>query len=89
MQEYIARRLCRIEGGQRAKGQGQYIPALTTNSVNKSFIALLINPNNFIEKIDLIQQSLLAESSCELTSILLVHGDLILSFMSHKIEIFY
>ena len=46
-----------------------------TSSVNKSFIALLTNPNNFIEKIDPTQQNSLAESSCELTSTLVVHGD--------------
>ena len=46
-----------------------------TNSVNKSFIALLITPNKFIEKIDPAQQTSSAEPSCELKSTLLIHGD--------------
>ena len=61
--------------GQHGKGCGQYIPALTTHSVNKSFIALPINPNNFIEKIEPAQQNSPAESSCEFTSTLLIDGD--------------
>ena len=76
MQEYIIRGLFRTDrpkDGQYWKGQGQYIPALT-NSVNKSFIAMLINLNNFIEKIDHAQQNSPAEPSCELTSTLLIHG---------------
>ena len=60
-----------------------------TNSVSKSFIALLTNPNNFIEKTDPTQQDSLAESSCELTPTSLVSGDYILSSISHKIGIFY
>ena len=60
-----------------------------TELINERFSALLTSPNNFIEKIGPTRQNSLAESSCELTSILLVYGDQILSFMSHKIEIFY
>ena len=37
-----------------------------TNSVNKSFIAVLINPDKGTEKIDPAQQNLQAESSYEL-----------------------
>ena len=44
MQEYIASNLL-----VRQYGKGQYLPALT-NSFNKSFIALLMNPDNFIDR---------------------------------------
>ena len=57
------------------KAKGNIFLHWPTNSVNKSFIALLTNPNNFIEKIDPTQQNSPAESSCELTSTLLVHGN--------------
>ena len=57
------------------KGKGNIFLHWPTNSVNKSFIALLTNPNNFIEKIGPAQQNSLAESSCEPISTLLVHGD--------------
>ena len=60
-----------------------------TNSVNKGFIALLTNSNNFIEKINPTQQNSLVESSCELTSTLLVDGLKILSFMSRVIKLKY
>ena len=56
------------------KAKGNIFLHWPTNSVNKSFLALLTNPNNFIEKIDHTQQNSTAESSCELTSTLLVHG---------------
>ena len=58
---YIARSLFRIDrpnGGQCGKGEGQNIPALTSHSVDKSFIALPINPKNyFIKKIGSEEQN--------------------------------
>ena len=39
--------------------------------------ALLINPNSYIEEIDPTQPNSPAESSCEITSTLLIHGDYI------------
>ena len=69
MQEFISRSLFRIdrpEGGNCGKAKGNIFLRWPTNSVNKSFIALLTNPNNFIEKIDPAQQNSPAESSCEL-----------------------
>ena len=57
------------------KAKGNIFLHWPTNSVNKSFIALLTNPNNFNEKIDPTKQNSLAESSSELTFTLLVHGD--------------
>ena len=78
MQEYIARSLFdidRTKGGQCGKAKSNIFLHWPTNSVNKSFIASLTNPNNFIEEIDPTQQDSLAESSCELTSSLLVHRD--------------
>ena len=57
------------------KAKGNIFLHWLTNSVYKSSIALLIDPNNFIEKIAPAQQNSLAESSPELTSILLVHWD--------------
>ena len=66
-------RFDRLKSGQCGRGYGQYIPAL--NSVNKGFIALLINPNNFIERIKPAQQNSPAKSSREFKSTLLIHGD--------------
>ena len=77
MQEYIACSLFRIDRPKvnAEKAKGNMFLHWPTNSVNKSFIALLTNPNNFIENIDPTQQNSLAKSSCELTFTLLVHGD--------------
>ena len=74
MQEYIARSLFRID---RPKAKGNMFLHLPTNSDNKSFIALLINSDNFIEEIDPTQRNSPAESSYELTSTLLINGDYI------------
>ena len=57
------------------KAKGNIFLRRLANSAGKSFTALLTNPSNFIEKIDPAQQNSTAESSCELTSILLTHGD--------------
>ena len=46
-----------------------------TNSVSKTFIDLLMNVDNFIEKIDPALQNSQAESSCEYMPILLIHRD--------------
>ena len=81
MQEYIARSLFRIDRPKEVnaeKAKGNIFLHWPTNSVNKSFIALLTNLNNFIEKNRPYTTKLTCwkpESSCELTSPLLVHGD--------------
>ena len=74
MQEYIGLSLLRID---RPKAKGNIFLHLLINSVNKSFIALLINPDNFIEEIDPTQQNSPAESSYEFTSTLLINRDYI------------
>ena len=60
VEEYIARFLFPYwptEGrSMQGKAKDNIFLHWPTNSVNKSFIALLINPNNFIEKIDPIQE---------------------------------
>ena len=78
MQEYIARSLFRMSDRREVnaeKAKGNIFLYWPTNSVIKSIIALLTNLSNFIDKIDPTQQTSAAESSCEFTSTLLVHGD--------------
>ena len=78
MQEYIARSLSVLTDRREVnaeKAKGNIFLHRPTNSVNKSFTALLTNPNNVIEKLNPTQQNSPAESSCELTSTLLVYGD--------------
>ena len=67
MQKYIA--------FNAEKAKGNIFLHWPTDTVDKSFIALLINPDNFIEKIDPAQQNSPAEPSFSLTSTLLIHGD--------------
>ena len=60
------------------KAEGNIFVHRPATSINKRFIAinkrLLINPDNFIEKIDPAQQNSPAESTYEFESILLIHG---------------
>ena len=60
VQEYTAHSLFREVNAEKAKGN-IYLH-WPTNSVNMSFIALLMNPDNFIKKINFVQQSSQAES---------------------------
>ena len=58
------------------KAKGNKFLHWLTNSVNNSFIALLMNPNNFNEKKpDPAKENSLAESLNEHMSTLLIHWD--------------